>query len=59
MRRPHKYHYQFRNFRCTECGFVTPAGKRRSETQPGHRKQMHCCRCRKETEHVQVEEFQE
>lgn len=45
---------QLRDFRCTVCGTIRPAAKRRAKTKPGHIKTMWCARCRAETDHVQL-----
>lgn len=53
-RRFHQRKMQRRDFRCKECGMVSPALKQRVKTHVGHEKSMWCCRCRKITKHEQV-----
>lgn len=46
---------QIRMFECPECGAVVPATKTRFKTKVGHIKTMYCYRCRKATDHIQLE----
>nr|DAF83350.1 MAG TPA: 50S ribosomal protein bL37 [Caudoviricetes sp.] len=46
---------QKRIFECSACGCRSPATKWRGQTHPGHVKTMYCYKCRKETDHIQVE----
>lgn len=53
-KRFHQYRLEKRDFRCKECGMVSPALKQRLETGRGHEKSMWCCRCKKITKHEQA-----
>lgn len=50
---------QDRLFRCPLCGGETRAAKAIHRTGPGHIKTTWCYRCRKDTDHEQVDEFGE
>lgn len=46
---------QKRVFECTECGTKVQATKTRHKTSAGHIKTMYCYKCKKTTDHVQIE----
>ena len=52
-------HFTISTFKCTECGKEgIPISRRQSnQRESGHLKKIYCVHCKKETNHVEIREF--
>jgi hypothetical protein len=52
-------HFTISTFKCTECGKegIPLSRKQSNQRESGHLKKIYCVHCKKETNHVEIREF--
>ena len=52
-------HFTISTFKCTECGKegIPISRKQSNQRESGHLKKIYCVHCKKETNHVEIREF--
>ena len=52
-------HFTISTFKCTECGKegIPISRKQNNQRESGHLKKIYCVHCKKETNHVEIREF--